>query len=235
MAGVSGVIEAAGRPDAGAFLARLLRLDPAAVVRLRPADAGPKPRGSARVAEPPRLGSTVAMWARVPFGVLVTRRLRAVVEHDVTVRAGELLRAVERDGVLPPSDDHAWRWPLPPGPGEVVEELPAAEVRRVAAAAAAAAREALTSGVAGQAVGSRRVRDALLDHIPIVVDSGPVRVEVAQRLVQALVRMGFIGEQPVAVRRAGPWTGLSGEYGTSWHRPNGETLALQVAPYRPNG
>jgi hypothetical protein len=222
---VSGLIDVASRPDAGAFLARLLRLDPVAVVRLRPVDdVRPRPAGE-----------LVAAWGRVPFGVLVTRRLRAAVDHDTTVRGSDLLRAVEADGVLPPSVDHAWRWGLPPGPGEIVEELPAAEVRRVAAAAALAAREALSSGMAGRAVGSRRVRDALLDHVPIVVDVGAVRIGVSQRLVQALARMGFIGEQPVAVHRAGPWTGLSGEFGTSWHRPNGETLTLQVAPYRPNG
>jgi len=215
---VAGVIDPGGRRDAGAFLARLLRLDPAAVVRLRPAEAG-----------------FVDAWARLPFGVLVTRRLRAAVVQDVTVRATELTVALEVDGPLPPPTDAAWRWPLPPDAGEPLEYLPAEEVRRVAAAAAATARTALSDGVAGRAVGSRRIRDALLDHVPIVVDSGGERVEVPQRLVQALVKMGFLGGGVVAVRRVGQWKGLSSDSGAAWHRPVGETLTLRVAPYRPKG
>jgi hypothetical protein len=205
------VIDAADAPDAGAFLARLLRLDPAAVVRLRPAGEG-----------------AVRMWARLPFGVLVTRSLRAVVDHDVTVRAGELLRATETAGGLPSRVDHEWRWPLPPGPGEVIEILAADDVRRVAAAAAATAREGLATAP------SQRVRDALLDHVPIVVDAAGDRVEIPQRLVQALARMGFIGKNQVSVRRAGAWIALAAEYGSAWYRPPvGETLTLQVAPTRP--
>jgi hypothetical protein len=205
------VIDPASAPDAGAFLARLLRLDPAAVVRLRPA------------------GDTdVRMWARLPFGVLVTRSLRAVVDHDVTVRAGELLHATETAGGLPSPVDHEWRWPLPPGPGEVIEVLAADDVRRVAAAAAATARAALTTAP------SRRVRDALLDHVPIVVDAGGERISVPQRLVQAVIRMGFIGHNQVTVRRAGVWISLAADYGSAWYRPPvGETLTLQVAPTRP--
>jgi hypothetical protein len=80
------------------------------------------------------------------------------------------------------------------------------------------------------------VRDALLDHVPIVVEAGADRVEVPQRLVQAVVRMGFIRpEGRVVVRRAGAWVGLAGEFGAAWHRPIGESLNLHVAPYRTNG
>jgi hypothetical protein len=188
------------------------------VVRLRPAGAG-----------------TVDAWARLPFGVLVTRPLRAEVAKDVTLRAAELRDAVEVGGALPAAVDHAWRWSLPPGLGEVVEDLAAVDVRRVAAAAEATARSALAEGVRGRAVGSRRIRDALLDHVPIVVDTGAERVEVPQRLVQALVRMGLLGPGTVSVRLVGGWKGLSSEFGMVWYRPVGETLALQVAPYRPKG
>jgi hypothetical protein len=200
------------------FVTRLLRLDGAAVVRLRPSGAG-----------------AVDAWARLPFGALVTRPLRVAVSRDVTLRAAEFLAAVEVGGALPEAVDHAWRWSLPPGPGEVVEELAAADVRRVAEAAAETARHALTQGVGGRAVGSRRIRDALLDHVPFVVDTGAERIEIPQRLVQALVRMGLLGTGMVAVRRVGPWKGLSSELGAVWYRPVGETLALQVAPYRPKG
>jgi hypothetical protein len=54
------VISRASVADAGAFLARLLKMDPNALVRLRPAGGG-----------------AVALWARLPFGVLVTRRIGA--------------------------------------------------------------------------------------------------------------------------------------------------------------
>jgi hypothetical protein len=204
--------------DAGAFLAHLLRLDAAAVVRLRPADGA------------------VGMWARLPFGVLVTRAVRAEVGRDVTVRAKDLFEVLRGNGDrLPTAVDAQWRWPLPPGPGTLVEELPAADVRRVADAAAQVVRDAIADGVGGRAVGTRRIRDAMLDHVPFVVEHGTERFDVPQRQVQGLVRMGFLGTDPVAVRRAARWTGLAATHGSCWYLPIGETLSLQVAPYQPNG
>jgi hypothetical protein len=95
-------------------------------------------------------------------------------------------------------------------------------------------------------VGERAVRDALLDHVAIVVtaDTGE-RVEVAQRLVQAVVQMGFLGaaestasgESPAAlaqVRLAGRWVGIAAPYGTAWSRSPGE-LAVRPVADRTNG
>jgi hypothetical protein len=213
------VIADGSRADAGAFLSRLVRLDPKAVVRLRPLSE-----------------DRVLIWARLPFEALVVRGLAAAVERDVTVRAGELLTAVGAGGGLPVPRDADWRWPLPPPAAVDVEPLPADDVLRVAAAAADTARAALGSGVGGRAVGSRRVRDALLDHVPIVVEADGQRVEVPQRLVQAVVRMGFVTPgSRVMVRRAAAWVGLAGEYGAAWHRPIGESLNLHVPPYQTNG
>jgi hypothetical protein len=212
--------------DAGAYLARVVRLDPAALVRLRPAGGG-----------------MLALWARLPFDALVTRTVRAVVEEDATVRAADLLAAVggaaggaAAGGSAAAGSGHLarhdarWRWPLPPSAGRTVERLPAGELHRVGAAAASTLREAAASGVRGRAVGERMLRDALLAHVPIVVtaDDG-TRVEVAQRLVQAVVRMGFLGpvaggevaEGEVEVRLAGAWVGLVAAYGSAWHRPSG--------------
>jgi len=204
--------------DAGAFLARLLRLDPAALVRLRPVGDG-----------------AVALWGRLPFGVLVTRRVRAGLSHDATVRAKELLAVLEAGtGSLPARHDADWRWPTPPEPGRVVERLPAAELHRVGAAAADTLRAAVTGGVRGRAVGERVLRDALLDHVPIVVttDDG-ARVEVSQRLVQAVIRMGFLEAETTAgigeVRVAGGWVGLSGAFGGAWHRAS---TSLDLRPLR---
>jgi hypothetical protein len=207
-------ITEAGRTDAGAFLHRLLRLDPAAVVRLRPAADG--------VAE---------MWARVPFGVLVVRRVAAVVGSDTTVDAAALMNTLSdrSAGAAVRRRDEAWHWPLPPARARVVERIPVAEVARVAVAASQALRVAVTEGVGGRPVGERMVRDALLDHVPIVVTGvDGERVEVPQRLVQALVRMGFVsnienrvalGETLVTVRWAAGWIGLDGSYGSAWYRP----------------
>jgi hypothetical protein len=161
--------------------------------------------------------------------VLVSRRVPGRAPADVTVRAADLL-ATFGGADAPARDDAAWRWPLPPGPGAVIETVPAAEVRRVAAAAAATLQAATASGVGGRAVGGRMLRDALLDHVPIVVRDGTAEVPVGQRLVQALVRMGFLGEAPVRVLRAGGWVALAAEYGVAWRRADG--TGLRLSPVR---
>jgi hypothetical protein len=217
-------------PDAGAFLARLVKLDPAALVRLRP--AGP---------------AALALWARLPFEVLVTRGVRAGFAEDATVRAADLLAALRAGagvGDLPVRRDAQWRWPVPAGPGRVVERLPAAELRALDAAAATTLRAAVTGGVGGRAVGERVLREALLDHVPVVVvtDHGE-RVEVTQRMVQAVVRMGFLGpatadagrvggavarpDGDVEVRVAGRWVGLAAPFGTAWSRQSTELDVLR--------
>ncbi|MFU8852778.1 hypothetical protein ACNAW0_17595 [Micromonospora sp. SL1-18] len=211
-----------GAADAGAFLARLVRLDPAALVRLRPA---------------PGAGRT-ALWARLPWGVLVVRTVTGTAPGDVTVTAGELLAELAAGrAALPRRRDDGWRWPLPPPTSRAVEALPAEDVRRIAAAAAGTLREAAAHGVAGRAVGQRALRDALLDHVAVVVtpdDAPNVPVEVPQRLIQGLVRMGFLGSGDVQVRVAGRWVGLIGPYGGAWSRKGAE-LALTPAIPHPNG
>jgi hypothetical protein len=74
------MIGPAGRADAGAFLARLVRLDPGALARVRPVGDG--------VAE---------LWAMLPFGVLVVRRVAADLTTDTTVAAAELLNTLSDD------------------------------------------------------------------------------------------------------------------------------------------
>lgn len=198
-----------GRTDATAFLVRVLRLDPGAVVRLRPAGQG-----------------AAALWSRLPWGVLVCRAVPAQVALDRTVSARELLDSI--DGELPASRDTDWRWSLPAVPGRAVERIPAADVVRVGAAAAQTVRTAAAEGVGGRAVGSRALRDALLDHVPIVVTTEDgARIPVSQRLVQAVVRMSFTsptGRDFVDVRIAGSWTALACAYGSAWHRAGGSPL-----------
>ena len=134
-----------GIPDAGAFLARLTRLDPAAPVRLR------------------NTGNRVALWGRLPWEVLVTREVAGHGPDDATVAAGELLAVLARGGdELPPRRDAHWRWPLPPPGGETVESVSGAELSRLAEAAAGTLREVSAGGLSGRSVSrSSRLRPAV--------------------------------------------------------------------------
>ncbi|WP_412741033.1 hypothetical protein [Krasilnikovia sp. MM14-A1259] len=209
-----------GVKDAGAYLARLTRLDPGAPVRLRGGE-----------------GRT-ALWARLPWGVLVTREVAGTGPVDATVSAADLLDALARgDAALPSRRDAAWRWPLPPSAVRPVEAVAAAELARLAAAAAGTLR-AVTAGALGdRAVGQRAVRDALLDHVALVVmlpDGG--RVDVPQRLVQAVSRMGFLGPADVdapdtRVCMAGRWVGLSAPYGVAWLQPVQDLAVTPIATH----
>jgi hypothetical protein len=219
-----------GVPDAGAFLARLTRLDASAPVRLR--------RVTGQTGAGGRAGRT-ALWAPLPWQALVTRTVRGDGPDEATVSAADLLSALSvGDDRLPPRRDADWRWALPTSQGQVVETVGAAELVDIARAAAGTLRTAATA----RRVGERMVRDALLDHVAIVVTAAapgavagsgaggapasgaavPGRVEVPQRLVQAVVRMGFLGtgkgaaDEPVQVRIAGRWVGLAAPYGTAW-------------------
>jgi hypothetical protein len=194
-----------GIADAGAFLARLTRLDPAAPVRLR----------STR--------SRTALWAMLPWDVLITREVAGAGPGDATVSAGELLAALARsDDELPVRRDALWHWPLPPTGSQVVESVAVAELAALADAAAGTLREVTAGGLAGRAVGQRAVRDALLDHVALVVTPESGRpVEIPQRLVQAVQRMGFLGRADVdgadaRVCVSGRWVGISAPYGVAW-------------------
>lgn len=213
----------AGIPDAGAFLARLTRLDPAAPVRLKAAD-----------------GRT-ALWGRLPWEVLVTREVAGEGPKDVTVSAAELLSVLAKGGdELPALRDEQWRWPLPPASASTVESVSGAELARLAAAAAGTLREVAAGALGDRAIGQRAVRDALLDHVALTVTpSAGEPVEVSQRLVQAVSRMGFLGPEGVdapetRVRTAGRWVGLSAPYGVAWLQKVGK-LTVKPIGVHPNG
>jgi hypothetical protein len=209
-----------GIADAGAFLARLTRLDPAAPVRLR----------SGR--------SRTALWARLPWEVLVTREVAGPGPGDVTVSAAELLAVLARgDCALPASRNWLWRWPLPPAGARSVESVAGAELARLAAAAAGTLREVTSGGLAGRAVGQRVVRDALLDHVALVVTpAAGDPVEVPQRLVQAVSRMGFLGRPDADVPDArvcvaGRWVGISAPYGVAWLPPVQQLTVMPIVDH----
>ena len=208
----------AGVADAGAFLARLTRLDPAAPVRLRSAGSG-----------------RVALWAHLPWDVLVTRFVDGEGPQDATVSAAELLSVLAAGGsTLPARRDQQWRWPLPPASAKTVESISGAELTRLAAAAAGTLREVAAGALGDRAIGQRAVRDALLDHVALTVTpSAGEPVEVSQRLVQAISRMGFLGPDGVdapetRVRTAGRWVGLSAPYGVAWLQKVGKLTVMPI-------
>ncbi|WP_127504572.1 hypothetical protein [Actinoplanes solisilvae] len=207
-----------GVPDAGAFLARLTRLDPGAPVRMR------------------NTGGRVALWGRLPWDVLVTREVAGHGPDDATVAAGELLAVLARGGdELPPRRDAQWRWPLPPPGGETIESVSGAELSRLAEAAAGTLREVSTGGLPGRSVGQRAVRDALLDHVALVATPAAGRpVEVSQRLIQAISRMGFLGPgdtdgPETRIRVSGSWVGLSAPYGVAWLQAVKKLTVMPIA------
>jgi hypothetical protein len=195
------VIAPASVPDAGAFLSRVVRLDPAALVRLRPLPGG-----------------RIALWSWLPFDVLVSRAVDGGVEADATVRAADLLATLPA-GPPPPRYDAAWRGALPPPPGPTLEAVPAAELRRIADAAAGTLRAS-----AGRGVGERRLRDAILDHVAITLTARPADTEsaaevpVPTRIVTALVRMAFLGDDPVRFGVVGTWLAAHATFGSAWYQ-----------------
>jgi hypothetical protein len=221
----------AGVADAGAFLARLTRLDPAAPVRLRRVH----PRRNADEA------GLTALWARLPWDVLVTREVAGHGPEDATVSAAELLEVLAGGGDrLPERRDAQWRWPLPPAASETVESVAGTELSRLAAAAAVTLREVSSGGLAGRQVGQRAVRDALLDHVALVVTPPKGQpIEVSQRLVQAISRMGFLGPEgaealDTRIRVAGRWVGLSAPYGVAWLQAVSKLTVIPIGSH-PNG
>jgi hypothetical protein len=176
------------------FAARLVRFDPAALIRLKDGSA----------------------WGLLPWNVLV--RIACPATGDRVVAAAS----------LEPRPDTAWRTALPPSTGRVVETIPAGVVKSAAEAAADTLRQAVATK---RAVGERRLRDALLDHVVIsgTADSDGTEFAVSQRLVQAIVRMALVEGDNVDVLVAGAWTGLGASLGSAWHRTSSP---LTVRPLR---
>ncbi|WP_219417288.1 hypothetical protein [Pseudonocardia nigra] len=189
------VPDAGERGDLGAFVARVVRLDQTATVRLRAADG------------------LVTAWASTPFDVLATRAIRGALDPaDVTVPAASLLTAltVERSETVDPGSGGLWQGELPPVDGWApVDDVPAAEVEGLTERGLAVARE--NAGPLGPPA-------SLLDQTVLTVFAGPqVRgaVKVPLRCLFALSGMGFVGGEdgPVRVSATGTWLRLDARYG----------------------
>jgi hypothetical protein len=218
--------------DIAAFLARLLRWDKAAAVRLQAA------------------GGVLAVFGHPPFGGVLavhTAGLAAPVDLDATVSAGRLLNGVDEPGnalAVPESvTGPSWAGLLPPRGGwRRMEGLPAADDMRAAAAAVVAEFRRRTEALPPE----RRTRaelDALAEEIwsrTLDPTGLPLRAVHAAHALGFLrpVRMpvpaqrgGAEPEEPFGLLSAGPWLRLRTPYGsvavrhrTAW------ALGLSVGP-----
>ncbi|MCO1654268.1 hypothetical protein [Pseudonocardia humida] len=196
----------AERGDLGSFVARVVRLDQMAAVRLRATDG------------------RVAVWAPTPFDALVTRSVHGTLEPtDVTASASGLLTAltVERSETIDPGSGALWPGELPPDEGWYpVDDVPVAELERLTERGLAVAKE--NAGPHGPPT-------SLLDQVVLTVApdvdraaAAPGRaaaVKVPMRCLFALSGMGFLGavgdggSDVVRVSANGSWLRLDARYG----------------------
>jgi hypothetical protein len=210
--------------NAGAFLARVTRLDAGALVRIRAAEPG-----------------LLTLWAWSPLDVLVARSVAGNGPDDVTVGAAALLTSLVAVGAadgsaelaLPRRQDAEWRGSLPPfGSWRVLDTVPVPVIRDLIVAGVRAFGE-VTRPESGQSVaGMRAVGESLLDHATLRVSAGPAEVTVPFRVLMALRRMDFLGPEPVdaavdpagtphdgvEVALLGPWLRVSAAFGAVYRR-----------------
>ncbi|MCP2291981.1 hypothetical protein ACFYT3_30025 [Nocardia amikacinitolerans] len=211
------VSDPAERENLATFLSRAVRLDQAAVVRLR------------------RRGENyVSAWVATGFEALAVRTVIAELGvDDVTVGADLVLAGLASGSPidLGYSMDSAWRGALPPIDGFThVDDVPARTLVELAERGAELAKEH----------GSQHGPPAsLLDQTVLTVSAADTRVEVPMRVVFALTAMDFIphsGEKAearrippaeiVRVRATPTWLRLDARYGSVARRRAGSIPLL---------
>jgi hypothetical protein len=187
------------RANLAAFVERALRLDDAAVIRVRL-----------------RSPDVLVAWAATGFDVLASRVVSGSVRPaDICVGADELIGGLAMPGASGFVDtgfpmDSAWRAALPPDTGFVhVDDLPADAVLDVAHRGAEVSKE---QGAQGPPV-------SLLDQEVINVSGAGITVGIPMRCVFALTAMGFVDEREmVRVRTFRSWLRIDGPYGSVYYR-----------------
>jgi len=202
--------------DAAAFLGRVVALEAGSLVRLRGGDG------------------QVTAYARLPFGVLVSRTVAGSVEPaDVTFAAADLLGTLDAPAggavAVPVRRDVEWRAALPPVSGwQRLDEVPGEVVRSLVRAGAATLRAVPAGAVA-------TAGESLLDHESLRVSGAGRTAALPLRVLTALARMGFLGEPGTAARggdlvvvsAARGWVRLAAAYGSAYLHA---TSALGLSP-----
>lgn len=205
------------RDDLAVFADRAVRLDEAAVVRLRE-----------------RTGGLVTAWLATGFDVLAARTVQGRLRpSDVSVGADALRRglaAMDATGYVDTGFpmDSAWRGGLPPETGFVqVDDVPARVVVELAQRGSALARE--HSSAHGPPV-------SLLDQEVVEVSSADTSVGIPMRCVFALTAMGFLpGTEPdqvpadevVRVRVLPSWLRIDARFGSVYRRRGAPAVVLR--------
>ena len=207
------IADAVQRSDLAAFAERALRLDDAAVIRLRRRGDG-----------------LLAAWVNTGFDVLA---VRVVAGHlgptDLSCGADQLtrgLRDADASGHVDPGYpmDSAWRGVLPPDTGFThLDDVPAAVLVDLARRGAELARDH------GSAHGPPA---SLMDQDVLQVKSGDTTVGVPMRCVFALTAMGFVPESPsteeiVRVRVLPAWLRIDARFGSVFRRRGDPALVLR--------
>ncbi|MGA7053033.1 MAG: hypothetical protein WBZ37_17555 [Mycobacterium sp.] len=207
---------AAHRGDLATFVDRVIRLDDAAVIRLRARSAG-----------------LLTAWVATGFDVLASRVVVGTVRpNDLSVGADELARglsAMDASGYVDPgfSMDSAWRGALPPESGFThLEDVPAGVLLDLAQRGARLAKEHSSSY--GPPV-------SLLDQEVIRVSSAGADVGLPMRCVFALTAMGFLpqsadaidAEEIIRVRILPAWLRVDARFGSVYRRRGNPALVLK--------
>jgi len=201
------------RNDLAAFVERAVRLDDAAVIRLRRRSDG-----------------LVAAWVGTGFDVLAVRVVAGRLNPaDLSCGADQLVRSLrdaDASGHVDPGYgmDSAWRGVLPPDTGFThLDDVPAAVLVDLARRGAELARDH------GSAPGPPA---SLMDQDVLQVKSGDTTVGVPMRCVFALTAMGFVPESPsteeiVRVRVLPAWLRIDARFGSVFRRRGDPALVLR--------
>lgn len=216
------LVDATHREDLATFTERALRLDDAAVIRLRERDGG-----------------FVVAWVATGFDVLASRVVAGRVKPaDLSAGADALatgLNAMDRSGYVEPGFgmDSAWRGVLPPDAGFLhLDDLPARVVLDLAQRGVALAKEHSSS---------HGPPASLLDQEVVAVSSGETSVGIPMRCVFALTAMGFLpqssaagldpgtvaADEIVRVRVMPAWLRIDARFGSVYRRRGDPALVLR--------
>lgn len=200
------------RRDLAVFVEHALRLDEAAVIRLRARSDG-----------------LVTAWVATGLDVLAVRVVDGRLSpDDLSCGADKLargLREADASGYIDPGYpmDSAWRGGLPPDVGFThLDDVPAAVLTDLASRGAGLAKE--HSSAHGPPA-------SLLDQDVLQVSSDDDVIGVPMRCVFALTAMGFMPESPgaeeiVRVRLSPTWLRIDARFGSVYRRRANSALVL---------